>query len=475
MLSRREGELKPKSARVSNTTDVRAADIAQSSLEGELGTTPQPSLSLNPIQLFPHQCDRCGYEPSRAGYEAHSIARMPNSLEIPRVISPALRTRRIAMLVLASVVCLTLLFSAQDAMRRGLSGAPVNWSRVIAINALDWVTWALLLPFIVAVGRRIRLDGSGNRAVRIGGWILLALVFCVVQASITGLVIRMTSPQFFGMAPPAGINTPPRPLGNFLINWTLATSSLNLLIFGMTAGVFHALLYYRDVRARQLRESELQSRLGRAELNVLRMQLQPHFLFNALHTVSSLMVSDVPTAQRVVAALGDLLRSSLDHTAGQEICLRDELAFVQRYIEIQQARFRHRLLVDVDVPDSLGDALVPSLVVQPLIENAIRHGIEPSAEGGRIWIRATRRGDDVVLTVENDGAPNDPASNGHGYRHRVGVGLANLEARLAQLYGSAHAYRADWNGNGRFTVTLAIPYHSDPSLFPARELAVEVQ
>jgi two-component sensor histidine kinase len=400
---------------------------------------------------------------------------MRNSLKIAHVTAPVLSTRRIAMLVLASVVGLTLLFSAQDAMRRGLNGAPVNWSRVIAINALDWVTWALLLPFIVAVGRRIRLDGNGKRAARVAGWIVLALAFCVVQASITGLVIRLTSPQFFGMAPPPGVNSPPRPLGEFLINWTLATSSLNLLIFGMTAGVFHALLYYRDVRARQLRESELQSRLARAELNVLRMQLQPHFLFNALHTVSSLMVSDVPTAQRVVAALGDLLRSSLDHTARQETCLRDELAFVQRYVDIQRARFRHRLVVDVDVADRLGDALVPSLVVQPLIENAIRHGIEPSAAGGRIWIRATRRGDDVVLTVENDGTPNDRSSDGHGNRSRVAVGLANIEARLAHLYGSAQTCRADSNGDGRFTVTLTIPYHTDPSLFPARELAGEAR
>jgi hypothetical protein len=397
------------------------------------------------------------------------IARTYPSLEIQHVTTRELSTRRITMLVLVSVVCLTLLFSAQDAMRRGVNGAPVNWSRVIAINALDWVAWALLLPPIVAIGRRIRLDGGGRRVARIIGWILLALGFCVVQASITGLVIRLTNPAFFGMAPPP--NAAPRPLGLFLVNWTLATSSLNLLIFGMTAGVFHALLYYRDVRARQLRESELQSRLAHAELNVLRMQLQPHFLFNALHTVSSLMVSDVPTAQRVVSALGDLLRSSLDHTAGQEIRLRDELAFVQRYVDIQQARFRHRLLIDVDVPDTLGEALVPSLVLQSLVENAIRHGIEPSAEGGRIWIRATRRGGEVALTVENEGIPNDSTSNGNGSRGRGGVGLANLEARLAQLYGSAHAFRADWNGDGRFTVTLRVPYHTDASLFPVPENA----
>lgn len=370
------------------------------------------------------------------------------------------------MLVLSSVVCLTLLFTAQDAMRRGLGGGGVNWSRVFAINALDWVVWGLLLPFIVAIGRRIRLDGGGSRAARVAGWILFAIGFCAVQSAITGMVIRFTDPQLFGMAPPPGV--PPRPLGVFLLGWGVATSSLNLLIFGMTAGAFHAVLYYRDLRARQLRDAELHARLARAELNVLRMQLQPHFLFNALHTVSSLMVSDVPTAQRVVSALGDLLRLSLDHTARQEIPLRQELAFVARYVEIQRARFRQRLTVDVDVPDDLDDALVPSLVLQPLVENAIRHAIEPSADGGRVWVRAEQAGKNLVLTVENDGAPNARAD---AETQRPGVGLANLSARLEQLYGAAHAFRAAPNGNGRFVVALTIPLHTDPASLPLPVIA----
>ena len=347
-------------------------------------------------------------------------------------------------------------------MRRSLGGGSVNWPRVFAINALDWVVWGLLLPFIVAIGQRIRLDGGGSRAARVVGWILFAIGFCAVQSVITGMVIRFTDPQLFGMAPPPGVA--PRPLGVFLLGWGVATSSLNLLIFGMTAGAFHAVLYYRDLRARQLRDAELHARLARAELNVLRMQLQPHFLFNALHTVSSLMVSDVPTAQRVVSALGDLLRLSLDHTARQEIPLRQELAFVQRYVEIQRARFRQRLTVDVDVPDDLDDALVPSLVLQPLVENAIRHAIEPSAEGGRVWVRAERVDGKVMLMVESAGPP-----NGHTYPDapRPGVGLANLSARLEQLYGAAHAFHAAPNGDGRFVVELTIPYHTESAPLPS--------
>jgi LytS/YehU family sensor histidine kinase len=238
---------------------------------------------------------------------------------------------------------------------------------------------------------------------------------------------------------------------------------LNILIFGVTAGVLHAALYYRDLKARQLRESELEMRLARAELSALRTQLQPHFLFNALHTVSSLMVRDVPTAQRVVSALGDLLRTSLEHTARQEVSLREELAFVSRYLEIQQARYRRRLRVDIDVPDNTLDALVPSLVLQPLIENSIQHSIEPSPHGGTIQIRATRVSDRLTLSVRDDVAA---AEDTRARPARNGIGLANIEARLAQLYADAHAFRAARDGDGHFVVTLTLPYHTDADLFP---------
>lgn len=396
------------------------------------------------------------------------FARIGASIEDCGPMTARSDRRHVTILVLASVVCLTLLFTVQDAVRHRLGGSPVKWSELLAVNALDWVVWALLLPVTAVVGRRIRLDGGGQRLLRLLGWLFLALAFCTLQGTITGLVIRFTDPQLFGMTPPPGVGQ--RPLGPFLLTWAAATSTFNLLIFGMTAGAFHALLYYRDLRARQLRDTELQGRLARAELNVLRMQLQPHFLFNALHTVSSLMVTDVPTAQRVVSALGDLLRSSLDHTARHEIPLRDEMAFVQRYVDIQRARFRQRLRVHVDVDGSVGDALVPSLVLQPLVENAIRHGIEPQTDGGEVWIRAHRSGDAIILSVTNEAAPNGAAANGRQSESR-GVGLANVAARLEQLYGRTHRFCAARHGNGngtdRFVVELTVPYHTEADLFPA--------
>jgi len=309
----------------------------------------------------------------------------------------------------------------------------------------------VLLPLVATAGRRTRLDDRDRRAVRVVGWFVLALAYCAVQSAITGLIIRFTDPQFFGMAPPPGQSS--RPLGAFLVSWGLGTSSLNLLIFGMTAGALHAIWYSRDLRERRLREIDLQARLAAAELSVLRTQLQPHFLFNALHTVSSLMLTDVAASQRVIASLGDLLRLSLEQTAKQEVPLADELTFVDRYLDVQRARFRNRLDARVDVPESVRDALVPSLVLQPLVENAVRHAVEPSGEAVRIWISAEHVGDALRLVVRNDGAS---ASNGTASN---GIGLTNLEARLRQLYGTAQSFRASSAGAGEFVVTLTVPFH----------------
>jgi signal transduction histidine kinase len=383
--------------------------------------------------------------------------------------------RRFAIIAIGSAVSLTLLFTAQDAMRRVLGGGHVDWAQTFAINGIDWLAWVVLLPFVALLGRHIRLDDRRRRGARIVAWLALAVAFCAAQSMITGLIIRYTDPALFGFGPPPGAPAAPRPLGRFLFNWGLATSTFNLLIFGMTAGAVHAMLYYRDLRVRQLRELELHARLTSAELSILRMQLQPHFLFNALHTVSALMVSDVPTAQRVVSSLGDLLRASLDHGAEQEVCLRDELRFVERYLDIQRARFRQRLTVHVDVPEELGEALVPSLMLQPLVENAIRHGIEPSTVGGEIRIGATRHGKEVVLVVENACGPHGVAGNGRPQDAptRSGVGLANVEARLTQLYGPAHRFEAGWSDgrNDCFRVTVVVPFHTDERLFPAASQA----
>jgi hypothetical protein len=367
------------------------------------------------------------------------------------------RVARYVVVTLVSIVALTLVFTAQTVMRAGPTGTPIEWTRTLALNALDWTVWGILTPFIAFATRRYRIDVPHRRRTRVAIWI----AFAVVGAAAAAL---MTGPVFYRwwLRLPPGVARPPFP--KFLVVWVVQAFGWNLITFFMIAGLFHAALYYNDLRARQVREADLEARLARSELNVLRMQLQPHFFFNALHTVSALMVSDVPTAHRVLAALSDLVRSSLDHTAQQEITLRDELAFVNRYVEIQRARFRDRLGVEIDVPDGVLDALVPSLVLQPLVDNAIRHGIEAHRRRGQIWIRAGRDNGALVLTVRDNASPEHaaPASTTLP-RSTPGIGLINLGARLAQLYGGAHAFTAARDAEGCFTVTMRIPYHRDPA------------
>ena len=387
------------------------------------------------------------------------------------VAARRVRVRDYAHWLALGALSLTLVFAAQQVVRRTAAGAPPAWGAALALNGLDWAAWSLFVPLIVAVGQRARVDGARRRAAAVAVWVALGAACVVAVGIVTGLAIRQAPTLFFGEGPRPIATRPP--LVPYLVGWTTSNSGFNTLIFGVIVGALHAALYFRDLQARRLRQSELETRLTRAELTVLRNQLQPHFLFNALHTVSSLMVTDVPAAQGVVAALGTLLRASIDHTARQEIPLRDELAFVELYLTVQLARFRQRLTVRLDVPESLHDALVPSLVLQPLVENAIKHGVEPDPVGGTIWIEARRADDRLELRVRDAsgsrGAAAAPHGNGAGSvaGNGAGIGLANIEARLTQLYGAACRFDAGRDGDGGFAVALGIPYHVEEGLFPA--------
>jgi two-component system LytT family sensor kinase len=375
--------------------------------------------------------------------------------------SPAIGSWRLVRTWVLLAVALTLLMTAQGAVQLGVHGPDLL--RRLGLNALDWLAWTVQLPAILAVGRRHRLDDR-RLLVRHGlVWLGLAVAAVLVQGVVTGLAARAFHlfPRGFPMAG--------QPLLDMLGPWVLSTAGFNLVFFAVIAGVVHAVIYDADLGLRRERQAELEARLARAELSVLRMQLQPHFFFNALHTVSSLMRQDIAQAERVIAALGDLVRASIDHTARQEVTLREELGFVERYLEIQRARFRSRLAVTVDAPDELADALLPSLMVQPLVENAIRHGIEPAASGGDISIRVARRDGRLTLVVRNslsmtrgtgrrDGLEWPPATGPR--QGPSGIGLANIEARLLQLYGDGQRLRAGPSGDDGFEVFVEVPYRT---------------
>jgi signal transduction histidine kinase len=211
--------------------------------------------------------------------------------------------------------------------------------------------------------------------------------------------------------------------------------------------------YYRTTRQREIRTAQLERGLAQAELRSLRLQLQPHFLFNALNTISSTMYDDPRSADRMIGQLSHLLRLSLRTSSAQEVPLRDELEVLDGYLGLMRARFGSRLRANVDADTETLDALVPSLVLQPLVENAIRHGNASHAAGGTIDVRVTRVGEMLHLEVSDDGPGVALGSDVFG----KGVGLSATRDRLRLLYGDAHRFDARNAGLG-FAVSIALPY-----------------
>jgi len=219
----------------------------------------------------------------------------------------------------------------------------------------------------------------------------------------------------------------------------------------VTVAVAQIVLYYTEFREREAESAQLETRLAQAQLQILRAQIEPHFLFNTLSSIATLATRDPGSAERMTLKLAGLLRVSLDCASSQEVPLQQELELLQNYLDIQQTRFCDRLKITMSVDPDLLSAAVPSLILQPLVENAIHHGIERSARPGQIDITAARENGCIRIEIADNGV-------GYGGEEGNGLGLSNTRARLQQLYGNQHAFRIDnAEGNGcRVTLTLPL-------------------
>jgi two-component system LytT family sensor kinase len=266
------------------------------------------------------------------------------------------------------------------------------------------------------------------------------LAFVLVHASLFSLVTVL-------LAPGIELQILPSVLGRSLLSWTV----VDAIVYCALVTVNHAVIYYRVSKDRALRASQLEASLAQAQLQMLRMQLQPHFLFNTLHSISALMHKDVRRADSMVAALSDLLRMSLQNIGAQEVALQSELDFLQRYVEIMRLRFGERLKVSIDIDPETRDARVPNLFLQPLVENSFRHGFGDLGQGA-ISISVRRDGDMLVCDIIDDG-------RGLRAGHKEGVGLASTRQRLAHLYGDQHIFSLRGAPGEGVHVTMAIPFH----------------
>jgi sensor histidine kinase YesM len=222
-----------------------------------------------------------------------------------------------------------------------------------------------------------------------------------------------------------------------------------LLVYWIIVVISHAVDYYQRYREGELRASQ-------AQLQALKMQLHPHFLFNALHSISALVHSDPEAADKMIARLGDFLRLTLETSAAQEVPLRQELEFLNCYLEIERIRFQDRLTTHIEVDPQTLDCRVPNLILQPVVENAIRHGVAPRAAHGHIEIRAERDGQTLRLQVRDNGAglPTDNSRRASA----GGVGLSNTRARLSQLYGASQRFELANDPRGGAVATIEIPF-----------------
>jgi two-component system, LytTR family, sensor kinase len=333
-------------------------------------------------------------------------------------------------------------FAFQFYISSAKAGLEVTWRQAVSYALGDWYVFAVLSIPVVWLARRFDFE-SGNRARSLAMHLPASLVFSLAYMVLRAWVGRWQSEASFAEAF--------QPL-------LVKTWHFNLLIYWVIVAVSFAFDYYRKYREHELRTMELEKQLAQAKLQALQMQLNPHFLFNTLHSISSLMHQDVEAADGMITRLSDLLRTALDSSNTQEVTLRQELEFLQRYLEIEQTRFGRRLTVKTDVaPDTL-DARVPNLILQPLVENAIRHGIEPHTKPGRVELRAQREAGTLVLEVCDNGAgirKDEPA----GER----VGLSNTRARLRTLYGEAHGFELRDAPGGGLLVRLIIPFRKEDS------------
>jgi two-component system, LytTR family, sensor kinase len=242
----------------------------------------------------------------------------------------------------------------------------------------------------------------------------------------------------------------PKPVGQSIIdNFHSSLPTYFVILFG-----YYAFHYYAKYRDRELSASQLEARLSQAQLQALKMQINPHFLFNTLNTISSLMYTDTAAADAMMTRLSELLRLTLDKE-GQEVTLREEIDLLQRYLDIERIRFEERLHVTMDVEPAALEGRLPNFSLQPIVENAIRHGIAARPEGGRLDISATRGERMLEIRLRDDG----PGLASEDAR-REGIGVANTRARLAQLYGSDHRFEMVNAPGGGLLVTIAVPFHT---------------
>lgn len=373
-------------------------------------------------------------------------------------------------LVLALWVLLVLAFAGQL-----IFATNIPWQEAFRISLRDWFPWALLSPLTVWLATQFRFE-RGRWHLSLPVHLVACMLSVIVCEWLTRPLLRAPNPagepRTFAPEPPptrhpfqpqpgsrgAGLPQPNAPFQPGVRQFVpgggaMFRTKFNLPIYWVIVFLVQAVTYQRRSEERERKALELEARLADAKLAALRMQLHPHFLFNTLNAIATLVHRDAHAADEMIANLSELLRGALD-TVAQEIPLRQELDFLARYLDIQQVRFGDRLRVEQEIDAAALDGLVPTLILQPLVENAIRHGIEPHPRPGVVSLHAKHDAGKLRLTVRDTGG--GPAS----HNQSPGIGLANTQSRLHALHGDRARLTFSSDAEGRFAVQLEIPFRT---------------
>jgi hypothetical protein len=332
----------------------------------------------------------------------------------------------------------------------------------IIVAAIEAMCWTIVTPILFALVGRVDLENSRSQRDR---WLRVfrIVLVSVASAALLGLLgreLRETFTPFQGGRGRGGRGGGPPDAVRL---WFGFFNSLILALGVVAVGVARA--YSLRLRSRREQAIQLTNQLTEARLDALRRQLDPHFLFNTLNAIASLVERDPRGVRRMIARLGDLLRHSFEGGREPEVSLRRELALLDLYVDIVKVRFQDRLTVDVRVDDAVIDALVPTFILQPLVENAVKHGVERRTEGGRISVEGTREGDALVLRVIND-APGEASLVVPSPTSRTGVGIRNTRSRLEQLYGNRQRFTLERDAERGVVAEVRLPFHVGPSIEP---------
>ena len=318
----------------------------------------------------------------------------------------------------------------------------LSWKRILSGYLADFYLWGMLSPLIFLLARRFELRKHFPRNV---------LVHLGASIVLSGFVISAASPLVWYFGYPNLARNP-----TLAILWRNNAFSAyyfhqGLTIYWTTLVVAHALYYYRGLRKGEAQTARLTAQLAQAQLQALKMQIHPHFLFNTLNSIAALLHKDVEAADRMIARLGDFLRLTLKSSDTQTVDFEQELEFLKCYLDIEHIRFQDRLTVDLDIAPNALKATVPNLILQPIVENAVRHGVARQTAHGHITIRARRERERLIMTVEDNGPGLKAQSNSSG------IGISNTRARLEQFYGSDFSFQIANSTERGASVTLDVP------------------